>query len=166
MKEDFDDIFNNEENSELVNRYEEMLKNNTQYFFDVSEVESIIDYYMDSNKSNTAFHVVEIAAQQHPSSLNIQLKKAQVLLDKGHGLQALKVIEKVERIESSNSDVYLLKGTTLNVMGKYGEAVKAFDTAVIYSYEDKVDIIHTIAQSFEQIGRYKTALRYFHEAYK
>jgi predicted Zn-dependent protease len=166
MKEDFEDIFHEEEYSELVNRYEEMLKNNTKYFFDVIEFESIIDYYIDSNKANNALNAVKFASQQHPYSLNIQLKKAQVLVDKGHASQALQVIEQIERIESSNSDVYLLKGSTLNVMGRYSEAERAFDTAIIYSYDDKVDVIHTIAQSFEQIGRYKTALKYLHQAYK
>ncbi len=166
MKEDFENIFHNEEYSELVNRYEEMLKNNTKYFFDVIEFESIIDYYIDINKANNALNAVKFASQQHPYSLNIQLKKAQVLVDKGHAPQALQVIEQIERIESSNTDVYLLKGSTLNIMGRYSEAEKAFDTAVIYSYDDKVDVIYTIAQSFEQIGRYKTALKYLHQAYK
>ena len=166
MKEDFEDIFHDEENSELVNRYEEMLEKNTKYFFDVFEFESIIDFYIDSNKANNALNVVKFASQQHPYSLNIQLKKAQVLVDKGNSNQALKVIEQVERIESSNSDVYLLKGSTFNAMGRYSEAERAFDTAIIYSYDDKIDIIHTIAQSFEQIGKYKTALRYLLQAYK
>lgn len=166
MKEDFEDIFHEEEYSELVNRYEEMLKNNTSYFFDVSEFESIIDYYIDSNKANNALNVVKFAAQQHPNSLSIQLKKAQVLVDKGHAAPALQIINQLEKVESSNSDVYLLKGSTLNIMGRYSEAERAFDTAIIYSYEDKAEVIHTIAQSFEQIGRYKTALKYLHEAYK
>ncbi|MCB2196001.1 MAG: tetratricopeptide repeat protein [Bacteroidetes bacterium] len=166
MQEDFDNIFHDEENSELVNRYEEMLKNNTSYFFDVFEFENIIDFYIDSNKANSALDVVKYASQQHPSSLNIQLKKAQILLDKGQPIPALKIIEQIEKIESSNSDVYLLKGSTLSMMGRYSEAEKAFDTAIIYSYEDKVDIIHTVSQSFEQIGRYKTALKYLHQAYK
>ena len=166
MKEEFEDIFYNDEYNELIHRYEEMVKKKTQYFFDVSEFESIIDYYMESNKANSAYHVVQFADQQHPGSLNIQLKKAQVLIDKGQAPKALKIIEQIERIESSNSDVYLLKGSTLNVMGRYSDAVRAFDTAVIYSYEDKLDIIHTIAQSFEQIGKYKTALRYLHQAYQ
>ena len=166
MKEDFEDIFHNEENSELVNRFEEMLKNNTQYFFDVFEFESIIDYYIESNKANNALNVVQYAVQQHPGSLSIKLKKAQVLIDKGQASQALQLIEQIENIETSNSDVYLLKGNTLNIMGRYTEAERAFDTAIIYSYEDKVEVIHTIAQSFEQIGRYKTALRYLHQAYR
>ena len=165
MKEELEDIFQEDEYNELVIRYEEMLKNNQSYFFDVVEFEDIIDYYMDTNKANNALKAVKYASQQHPQSINLQLKKAQVLIDKGQPDQALSIIEKIERIESSNSDVYLLKGSTLNVMGRYSEAERSFDIAIEKSYEEKVEIIHTIAQSFEQIGRYKTALKYLHEAF-
>ena len=48
MQEEFDDIFHGEEESELISRYEEMLRNNTNYFFDVFEFENIIDYYIES----------------------------------------------------------------------------------------------------------------------
>lgn len=165
MKEEFEEIFHDEESSELVNRYEEMLKTNNQYFFDVFEFENIIDYYIDTNKANNALNVVQFATKLHPNSINIQIKKAQVLIDKGLAAQALRVIESVEIIESSNSDVYLIKGSALNVLGKYSEAEKAFDIAINLTYEDKIDVINTIAQSFEQIGRYKTALKYLIEAF-
>ena len=165
MKEELDDIFQDDEDNELVVRYEEMLKNNQSYFFDVVEFENIIDYYIDTNKANNALKAVKFAAQQHPQSINIELKKAQVLIDKGHPDQALNILERIERIEASNTDVFLLKGSTLNVMGRYNEAERSFDSAIDNSYEEKVDIIHTIAQSFEQIGRYKTALKYLHEAF-
>lgn len=166
MKEDFEDVFQDEEYSELVNRYEEMVKHKTKYFFDVSEFENIIDYYIDSNNTNNALDVVKYATQQHPGSVSIQLKKAQVLIDKGLAAHALKVIERIELIEYSNSDVFLIKGSALNVTGHYNDAEKAFDIAIELSIDDKIDIIHTVAQSFEQIGRYKTALKYLHQAFE
>ena len=166
MREEFEDIFHDEEYSELVNRYEDMVKQKTKYFFDVSEFENIIDYYIDSNKANNALNVVKFASQQHPNSIGIQLKKAQVLVDKGLASNALQVIEGIESIEFSNNEVFLIKGSALNILGHYNEAEKAFDTAIELTIDDKVDIIHTVAQSFEQIGRYKTALKYLHEAFE
>jgi len=165
MKEEFEEIFHDEESNDLVNRYEEMLKSNRKYFFDVFEFESIIDYYIDTDKTNNALNVVKFASQQHPNSVNLQLKEAQVLIDKGLAGQALKVIEHVEFIESSNSDVYLIKGSALNILGKYSDAERAFDHAIEFTYDDKVEVMHTIAQSFDQIGRYKTALKYLLAAY-
>ncbi|MBI9053106.1 MAG: tetratricopeptide repeat protein [Bacteroidales bacterium] len=165
MKEEFEDIFHDEEYSELVNRYEEMVKRKTKYFFDVSEFENIIDYYIDTNKANNALDVVKFASQQHPGSVSLELKKAQVFVDKGYVSRALQVIEYVEKIEYTNSDVFLIKGSALNISGHYKEAEKAFDTAIDLTIDDKIDVIHTVAQSFEQIGQYKTALKYLHNAF-
>ena len=165
MKEEFEDIFPNEEYSELVNRYEEMLKRKTKYFFDVSEFENIIDYYIDSNKANNALDVVKYATQQHPDSLSIQLKKAQIFIDKGMASRALKIIEDIESIEYTNSDVFLIKGNALNIIGHYTEAQKAFDNAIELTIDDKADVIHSVAQSFEQKKQYETALKYLHLAF-
>lgn len=166
MREEFEDIFRDEEYSDLVSRYEEMLKKDVKYFFDVYEFENIIDYYIDTNKANLALNAIRYASQQHPYSSILQLKKAQVLVEKGLAKQALQILDEIEKIESSNSDFYLLKGNALNIIGRYNEAEKNFDIAIQLLYDDKVDVIHAVAQSFEQIGRYKTAIKYLLEAFR
>ena len=103
MKEEFEDVFHEEEYDELLNRWEDMLKNKKKYFFDVFEFENIIDYYIDIDKANNALNAINLASEQHPSSINIQLKKAQVLVEKGLSNQALKIIDNIELIESSNT---------------------------------------------------------------
>ncbi|HKL08156.1 MAG TPA: tetratricopeptide repeat protein [Bacteroidales bacterium] len=166
MKEDFEDFFSDDYN-ELVNRYEDMIKNKHQYFFDVYEFENIIDFYIETNKANNALNVVKFASKQHPGSLAIQLKKAQVFIDKGFAAQALRIIQEIENIESTNPEIFLLKGTACNILEQYNDAEEAFDIAVEYAFEeDKVDTLNTIAQEFEQIGKYKIALKYLHEAFK
>ena len=166
MKEDFEDFFS-EEYNELVRRYEDMIKNKRQYFFDVYEFENIIDYYIETNKTNNALNVVEFACKQHPGSFAIQLKKAQVFLDKGLAAQALRIIDGIEKVESTNPEIYLLKGTACNVLEQYNESEQAFDKAVENAFEEEVvDTLYTIAQEYEQIGKYTTALKYLHQAFK
>jgi tetratricopeptide (TPR) repeat protein len=166
MKEEFEDIFQNEEYDELLNRWEDMLKNKKKYFFDVFEFENIIDYYIDTDKANNALKAISLASEQHPSSIIIQLKKAQVLIDKGQSSQALKIIEQLERIESSNIDVYLVKGAALNALNRYSEAERAFDMAVGFSFDEKVDVLQTVANGFEEIGKYQVSLKYLLEAFR
>ncbi|MGM0407681.1 MAG: tetratricopeptide repeat protein [Bacteroidota bacterium] len=165
MKEEFDDFFG-DEYSDLVNRYEDMLKNKRQYFFDVYEFENIIDYYIESNKANNALNAVQFACKQHPGSINIQLKKAQVFIDKGLASQALHIISGIEKIESANPEIYLIKGTACNALGQYEDAELAFDRAVEFAFEeDKEDTLNTIAQEFEHIGKYKISLKYLLQAF-
>ncbi|MDX9694664.1 MAG: tetratricopeptide repeat protein [Bacteroidales bacterium] len=166
MKEEFEDIFQNDEYDELLNRWEDMLKNKKKYFFDVFEFENIIDYYIDTDKANNALKAITLAAEQHPTSIIIQLKKAQVFIDKGQSAQALKIIEQLELIESSNVDVYLVKGAALNALNRYSEAERAFDLAISLSFDEKAEVIQSVANAFEQIGKYQVSLKYLLEAYK
>ena len=165
MEEEFDDFFGSDEYQELVNRYEDMRRNKQQFFFDVVEFENIIDYYIDINKANQALDAVQYASKLHPSSITLQMKKAQVFLDKGNFRRALEILNEVERIEFQNSDVYLLKGMALNVAKRYSDAEQAFDNAVEYAGdEERLDMLQNIAFSFEHLGRYNQALKYLHQA--
>lgn len=166
MKEEFEDIFQNEEYEELLNRWEDMLKNKKKYFFDVFEFENIIDYYIDSEKSNNALKAITLASEQHPTSIIIQLKKAQVLIDRGQAAQALKIIDQLELIESSNIDIFLVKGAAFNALNRYSESERAFDTAVSLAFEEKIDVLQSVASAFEEAGKYQISLKYLLEAYK
>jgi len=86
-----------------------MKKNNENYFFDVIEFETIIDYYIESNNSIKAFEAATLASEQHPNSVSIQLRKARVLLDKGRAVEALRLLKRLESIEPGNHEIYYSK---------------------------------------------------------
>ncbi|HLC83108.1 MAG TPA: hypothetical protein VJI69_04695, partial [Bacteroidia bacterium] len=50
----------------LVDRFEEMINNNKQYFFDAEELEEIIDYYFEKNNSKRALSAIDFAIGQYP----------------------------------------------------------------------------------------------------
>src|SRR5512136_691037 len=100
-----------------VQKFERMKRNNESYFFDVIEFESIIDYYIESNNPANAYEAATMATKQHPNSVSIQLRKARVMLDKGRGVEALKILKKLENIEPGNHEIYVSKGTALGMLG-------------------------------------------------
>ncbi|MCK7530130.1 MAG: hypothetical protein MZV63_03270 [Marinilabiliales bacterium] len=102
-----------------VQKFERMKKNNENYFFDVIEFETIIDYYIESNNSIKAFEAATLASEQHPNSVSIQLRKARVLLDKGRAVEALRILKKLENIEPGNHEIYIAKGTAYGNAGRY-----------------------------------------------
>jgi tetratricopeptide (TPR) repeat protein len=160
MDDERDPIYEDEEILEIVRRYENMKKNKTQYFFDVYEFENIINYYIESNNSNNAYEAASLASIQHPSSIPIQLKKAQVLVDKGETLQSMQILDRLEALDSSNYEVFAMKGTTLSLMGDIEGARKNFDQALALDPENREDLIVEIALSFQYQGHYPEALRY------
>ncbi|MGO1723484.1 MAG: tetratricopeptide repeat protein, partial [Sphingobacterium sp.] len=76
MEEDFE-FGSPEEQRFSVDRYEEMLRNEDQYFFDAKAFEGIIDYYIYKNDPIKALQVVEFAGAQHPFETTFLIKKAQ-----------------------------------------------------------------------------------------
>jgi len=62
-----------------VERYEEMLRNQDQYFFDAQAFENIIDYYIEKSDPVKALQVIEYALNQHPYAAVFLVKQAQLL---------------------------------------------------------------------------------------
>ena len=89
MEEDKYGFVQDGETEEIVLRFERMKRSNQSCYFDVIELEAIIDYYLDSDNSAKAFEAMSFACELHPHSVPIQVRKARVLLDKGRAMDAL-----------------------------------------------------------------------------
>ena len=165
MGEERDWLYDGEDVMESIRRYEHMMEENARYFFDVHEFEEIINYYIDINDVSKAVGAAEYANGMHPTSTAIQLKIAQLLVDSGKATEAVDILEKLEKIEESNYEVYVLKGTAYNVLGNVTKAKKYFDRALMLTPENKDEILCNIGISFEERGHYKTAITYFLESY-
>jgi predicted Zn-dependent protease len=78
MEEEFE--FGSAEDPKFsVERYEEMIRNHDQYFFDAQAFENIIDYYIEKNDAAKALQVAEYAFSQHPFAAVFLIKQAQLL---------------------------------------------------------------------------------------
>lgn len=149
-----------EEIAEIVQRYEEMRKKETTYFFDVSEFETIIDYYLELNDVSYAFDAAEAASIQHPGSVSLRLRKAKVLIDKGRALEALKSVRMLENIEPGNYDVYIIKGAALGMLGDIQGTRKNFDYALSLDPDDEVNILLNITSILHNLNHYDLLIPY------
>src|SRR5690554_2095748 len=122
MEDDFD--YGSAEDAKFsVARYEEMLRNQDQYFFDSSAFEGIIDYYIDKNDPAKALQVVGFAVNQHPFAAVFYLREAQLRAMTGQYDEALKALDKAESLEPSEGEIALVKAGVLGSMGEYEEAL-------------------------------------------
>jgi tetratricopeptide (TPR) repeat protein len=149
-----------EEVKQAVQKFERMRKNNENYFFDVIEFETIIDYYIESNNSLKAFEAATLASEQHPHSVSIQLRKARVLLDKGRAVEALRILKKLESIEPGNHEVYIAKGTALGMLGDIQGAKKMFDYSLTLDSEDVENILFAITSVLQNLNYYEHMIPY------
>ena len=77
MYEEQGSFFEEDYNSH-VERFEEMLKNNESYFFDVDVFEYLAEHYLEDGNIQLALKALEIGIIQHPSSAIIIIRKAQL----------------------------------------------------------------------------------------
>lgn len=160
MNEEREFIFDEEELSASIRKFESMINHKTQVYFDVHEFESIIDYYLGDNNMNRAYDAAIFANKQHPSALSLQIKKAQILINKGNSVQGLNILNKLESLESNNSDLFVLKGTAYTQLGNLSQAEKEFDKAANMNFENADDVFYNVGLIFEQARQYDKAIKY------
>ena len=83
----------------LVDRFEEMLKSNGSYFFDVEDFEDIIDFYLDNQNVTRSKKAIEMAEAQHPGATVILIKKARFYLLSNKPTKALSLLDEMEKID-------------------------------------------------------------------
>jgi tetratricopeptide (TPR) repeat protein len=160
MEEEKFGFSHEEEIKDVVQRFERMKRNNENYFFDVIEFETIIDFYLESNNPARAFEAASIATSQHPNSVSIQLRKARVMLDKGRAVEALRILKKLESIEPGNHEIFVSKGTALGMLGDIQGAKKMFDHALLQDSEDIENILFAITSVLQNLNYYEQLIPY------
>jgi tetratricopeptide (TPR) repeat protein len=168
MRGDFSsNYFNNREFESLISRYEQMLKKDRKYYFDVGDFEQIVEYYMDMDQNVKALKALKYAFKLHPNAFHLMIKKAQIHLKNKNPQRALNSLEAVENIESSNTEIYLTKGHSYLLMGNLLESQDYFDKAIsiVEDRDEMLDILQNIAQTLQFSDYFKEAIRYLLKAY-
>ncbi|MBN1252954.1 MAG: tetratricopeptide repeat protein [Bacteroidales bacterium] len=164
MNENYENI---EDNAKaFVERFDDMLKSKNQYFFDVYEFENIIDYYLFKSDYKKAQKVVDYALKMHPLAFSIMIKQAQLFIRLSQPIKALKLLKKLTKIESTNSNLFFLKGVVFCSLGDIKNALNDFNHSLSVTYELKEDLLYNIAVALQEVGRYEFAVDYFLQAYK
>jgi len=167
MSEERDPNFFSDHNFyDSVNRYEDMLKQQREFFFDVHEFEEIIDYYIDNRYFTKAFNAIETAISQHPGTNLLKLKKANLFIEQGKPQEALIVLNQQGKVEPENSDIYILKGLAYLLLRRVRDAIRSYNQALDMTTEDKVDILLAINDSISNAQETDLQIRYLTQAHQ
>lgn len=166
MRQEEETYFAEEEMREIVRRFEEMEQSNAHSFFDVHELEQIADYYIDDGSYHHAFEAVNFGLVQHPDSIPLQIKKAQILLHQRKLSQSLALLDQLSRIEFTNVEIFISMGMVYDLMNKKEKASQQFEKAISLEQEEKDEIASQIAFSMQERENFEEAIRFFHLALK
>jgi len=166
MKDDKDFGYNEIEAFELVQKYENFIRQKKSFFFDVIEFEVIINYYLDNEELVNAADSINTAVSMHPYSSEIQLLKAELFTTEKKHDEALRILDYLERVHSEKSEVLYLKGQIYFNKGEFVNADENFRKAVELCTEDKSELLYRISSVYFIEEELNTAIRYLLEAQK
>ncbi len=146
----------------LVQKFERMLDKEEAGFFDVNDLEDIIDYYLDKNILKKARDTINYALRIHPVSSTILVRKAflYILLKKND--KALQILSEAEAIDYTDFEIYIGKGNIYSDAEQHDKAVYEYKIALKYADEEyKGEIFSKIGYEYFHLRKYKEAIVHF-----
>ena len=130
MEENFDSYNDDADYAASINRFEQMLNENHQYFFDVEEFEDLISYYMEMNENEKAKKAIDISLEQHPGSSSLKIKYAEYLASIHKPNKALEILNAIEILEPFNPENQIIKGSIYSQIRQHNKAIDAYNKAL------------------------------------
>lgn len=157
---------NQDDYSELKERFERMLRGEKLQYFDIHEVEHLYNYYMEFGHHHLAEKLLVAGMKLHPGAIALKLKKASLLIDKGMMEEAIELLDELSRLDSGNPELYINMGWANLRMENTDAAMKYFETAVAHSANDeKEDVLLEIGLNLNQLELYSDALFFLQRCY-
>lgn len=154
---------NDDLNNLSLTRFESMLKTNDVLFFDSNEFENIIHHYLDSGKISLAKKAIKLGLEQHPTSVNLQLFKVEILVIENKFDDANNILGHLHTLEPGNEEVFIQKANVLSKQDKHEEAINTLQLALnlIDNIEEYSDLYALIGMEYLFLDQFENALKYF-----
>ncbi len=139
-----------------ISRFESMLKTNNVLFFDAEEFESITNHYIETGKIALARKAVNLGLDQHPSSSNLKLYKAEIFIFENKFDLANELLTELYEIDPSNEEVYIQKANIYSKQDDHQKAIELLESAIDLT-EDPADVYSLIGMEYLFLDDFKNA---------
>lgn len=149
----------------IVDRYETMISSDAPAFFDLIELESLIEFYLGEGRQKQAQQVLHFASGLYPESLSLQLREAQLMAGSGNVKLAIPRLRNLLAFEPTNDEIHLTLATLYSQLDQHQEAIHHYRQAM--DLGDKAyreDLFIDIALEYENIGNWDKAVEVLREA--
>ena len=153
-----EDAFQNEFDTDF-NRFESMYAKRDYSFFDADKIESIIDHLLILSQHKKAKWAAEKALEHFPYNTVFALRKAQAMSLLGELEDAIKLLLKLEKMESNNVDLLLTLATSFSQLKDADSAIRYYKKAWQHADDvERTDIIIDLAMEYESMQKYGAAI--------
>lgn len=163
--ENFEENYlNNEGLEELAGRFERMVNEGKSHYYEVDDLEDLLEHFIVHHRLDLAFKVVETAKQQYPYNKQMSIKEAELLSMSDRPTDALNLLDEVENLEFFNPEFHLVRANVLSQIGKYQNAIQALEQALEFSEEELDTIYLNIAIEHQNLEQYHQAIDFLNRA--
>jgi pentatricopeptide repeat protein len=150
----------NKDHKSPIARFELMLKSDRVYFFDATEFEEIIQYYIDSGSLRLAYKALEIGENQHPDNSSLKLLHVELMLLNNQYKEAESIIDALGETEPYNEVVYIHKAVILSKTKRHQEAISYLMKGLQYC-ESEAEFHSLLAMEYLFLDSYVMAKEHF-----
>lgn len=159
MKKDRFDNYDDEVR-DLVLEFERTVLKGGMQFFDVDELEMIIDYYLEVNDMKPLEAAVSFAEYLYPDSIEVKIRRAHVAIAHQQYNKALSQLLALHEKEPDNTDLAYSLGVVYSAMDRPDDAVNQFLAASTDGWQVG-RIYGNIAEEYVKKDELDTALQYY-----
>ena len=146
-----------DESSDIVKRYEQFLSGTAPGYFDVEELETIVEFYLRKGRTKECTKALDLGLKLHPNNTALKTKRAKIYLATGDELKAFRILDKLA--ESSDYEVILLKIEVLLKLERVKEARILTDKLLQDESDDLDNVSLDVAYIYLGQGDYASALK-------
>ena len=149
----------------LVKRFERMVEDNDQQYFDLEEFEAMIGHYLSFGLMENAKKVLQYASTLFPENLMLQLREAQILAGMGKQIKAIPILKNLLAFEPNNEETHLTLANIFSQIKEHRFAIKHFRKALENADSElKGDINIDIAVEHQNLGEWRKAISVLKDA--
>ncbi len=147
--------YEREDVAELIEHYEQMVKDDSSFFFEEASFDQLIEYYEEKGDTKRAMDAVNRALEQHPYASLFLVKKAHLLFELKDLDEAMVLLDKAEAMDSSDISIHLLRCDIFTWQGKYNKALNTIQAAMeIADKDERSDLYLELADVYEEWEKY------------
>ena len=145
---------------ELIDMYERMVAENSHQYFDHSNLEHILEYYLECFDFDKAVQLIALALDLFPQSAYFKLKNIEISYEQGSLVfsQALLQIDQLIEEIPYDTELYFVKLEFLLNESHSQMAIDTTDIALQYAdEEERLELYLLRAEAYQQMEEYRRA---------
>jgi len=149
--------------NELAKKFEEMIENNEEFYFDTEEYVEIIIYYLELGDFSYAEMAVNHALKIHPNSLEVKTKQLEVFLELERYTKAKELIDELHQSSLEETDFLVCCAKYYSNLGNPKKSIEYCQKAL--ELEEEENFLHNfIADEYVNLDDPFNALKHYSSA--